>query len=96
MCINKPNYPGYGSPCNGCGECCKSKPCPISEKYFLWEYDTEEANYKCVASKFKAGRYWCDAIHNPKRYSIKLSKFTKQERISCIWVNGVCKAKENK
>lgn len=84
MTTNAPDYPGYKSPCNGCGLCCLTAPCAVSREFGLWRKG------KCAALRQAAGRYWCDAIVNPRRVSVELSKIPKAKRIDAIGINTLC------
>ena len=83
-----PDYPGYGNPCNGCGQCCLDQPCPVSRQYKLWQ------DGKCKALSFKNGRYWCDVLSNPSRISLHIRKISYKHRLDAIGVNGKCDAKK--
>lgn len=82
-----PEYPGYGASCNGCGECCKDRPCPVSRQFQLWR------DGKCKALSWRAGRYWCDVIALPDRLAVALRKIPRAARIDAIGAVGVCDAK---
>jgi len=50
-----PAKPAYGEPCNGCGACCASEPCPIgavislrrSGRCSALEWDEGQSRYRC-------------------------------------------------
>lgn len=64
-----PNYPGYkASACNGCGLCCLTSPCAVSDQAGLW------VNGRCKALKYRAGRYWCELAIDAKRVKVALGK----------------------
>lgn len=50
-----PPKPGWGAPCNGCGVCCLSEPCPLGRLVTLrWRgpcrllrWDGAGARYRC-------------------------------------------------
>lgn len=79
-----PAYPGYKAACNGCGLCCLTVPCVVSSNYGLWK------DGRCRALRQVAGRYWCDAVSNPGRVSVKLSKVPKEMRASMVGAIGIC------
>jgi hypothetical protein len=58
-------YPGFGAECNGCGDCCRFSPCPLSKRHNLW------INGACKALKQEEDRYWCDGLLNPQVYGIQ-------------------------
>lgn len=58
-----PDYPGYGNPCNGCGQCCQFGPCPVAMHFKTW------VNGQCKALISKSGRYWCGMMTKPAKYS---------------------------
>ncbi|MGE5319654.1 MAG: hypothetical protein ACM3KD_05700 [Hyphomicrobiaceae bacterium] len=88
MAHSTPSYPGYGSPCNGCGQCCLNQPCAVARQFRLWK------NGACRALSFRAGRYWCDVIVKPGRVSTTLRKLPLDVRLDCIGVVGRCDAKK--
>lgn len=80
-----PEYPGYKArECNGCGLCCLTVPCAIAAQFRLWKAG------KCRALRFAAGRYWCDAIINPRRISVALAKHSKAERLDAMGGDTGC------
>lgn len=77
--MSAPEYPGYkAAVCNGCGLCCKTVACSVSLQFGLWR------DGKCRALRFEAGRYWCDAIRNPRRVSVRLASYKKAAIIDAI------------
>lgn len=54
--------PDFGSPCNGCGHCCRTVACALSVKYL------GSAVATCVALEHQDGRYWCGLVRNPAKY----------------------------
>lgn len=57
-----PEYPGYGSPCNGCGFCCAAEPCQIARDFAGF---TEGP---CPAMEFEGERFVCGIVKAPSRY----------------------------
>lgn len=58
-----PAKPAQGSPCNRCGVCCISVPCPIAEEAFdLAPFD------RCPALERGALQYSCGLVTRPSRY----------------------------
>lgn len=85
MKAKAPPYPGYkAAECNGCGQCCLTLPCNVSAQFDLWR------DGKCRALRFAAGRYWCDALVDPRRVSVALSKKTKAERADALGTGMGC------
>ena len=77
-------YPGYKEPCNGCGLCCSTVPCAISSQFGLWK------DGRCKALQQLPDRMICKVISNPRSVSIRLSKWTKQQRMDAIGSLGIC------
>lgn len=55
--------PAYGSPCNGCGHCCKKQCCGYAQ-----ELMGASIIGPCKALEFEDGRYWCGLARDPARY----------------------------
>jgi hypothetical protein len=54
--------PAYGSPCNNCGQCCRSELCPLGHELFgTWEGP-------CPAHERTADGFGCGLVLNPQRY----------------------------
>lgn len=49
--------PAFGSPCNGCGLCCKLEVCRIGKMVF-----GEAQAAPCPALEKEDGRYWCGIV----------------------------------
>lgn len=85
-----PWYPGYQSPCNGCGLCCLDRPCPVCQQHDLWRND------KCKALLFRAGRYWCGVVVEPHRFlaiTHKQGLRIKDDLKDAIGIKGICDAR---
>ncbi len=52
--------PLYGNPCNGCGACCMSVPCPISQAIFN--------KPSCPALEWTGNAYTCGLFTNLSAY----------------------------
>lgn len=67
-----PLYPGYkASVCNGCGVCCLTGPCGVSEQLGLWK------DGKCRSLIFSAGKYRCKMAIDPGMVSTKFKHYDK-------------------
>jgi hypothetical protein len=55
--IHAPEMPGYMQPCNGCGYCCAAEVCEVGKALH-----GEEQSAPCPSMRFRAGRFWCDAV----------------------------------
>ena len=84
--MNKaPGYPGYKAPeCNGCGLCCLTVPCAVASQFGLWK------DGRGRALRFAAGRYWCDAVINPRRVSVRLTKYSKAVIMDAMGAGAGC------
>ena len=60
--MNTVERPGFGKPCNGCGECCKEEACKLSRDFL------KSTVAPCVALEFDEGRYWCGLVRNPAKH----------------------------
>jgi hypothetical protein len=54
-----PAKPAVGAPCNGCGVCCLSAPCPLGIVL------SGRRTGACAALRWDGGRYVCGAISQP-------------------------------
>lgn len=55
--------PPYGSPCNGCGDCCRNQLCPLAEKAFpAWMAP-------CPALVQQGNKFVCGLVTHPERYA---------------------------
>lgn len=62
-------YPGYkAKACNGCGLCCLSAPCPISNQFNLWQ------GGRCQALTKTGDSYACMVLINPTAVSFALGR----------------------
>lgn len=59
----KRDRPAYGSPCNGCGECCIDTPCPLAQHLFGL------AEGPCPALIDHGDSYGCGVVETPRRYA---------------------------
>lgn len=84
--MERGNYPGYrAKECNGCGLCCLSAPCSISQQYGLWQRG------RCIALvKSLAGRYVCGVLTAPAVISKRLAMIPQKERESAIGMGFGC------
>lgn len=62
--VEAPPKPTFGAPCNGCGVCCASEPCPIGALL------TGSLGGACAALTFSddTGRYDCGLVIDPARW----------------------------
>lgn len=60
--MNAPAKPSFGSPCNGCGYCCKAIPCVLARDMI----GAREG--PCPALEHDDGRYWCGLIRAPHKH----------------------------
>lgn len=58
-----PPKPNVGAPCNGCGVCCASEPCPLGMVL------SRRLHGRCAALAWDAGRtrYVCQAVAAPEQ-----------------------------
>lgn len=62
-------YPGYKAPaCNGCGLCCLSAPCSVSQQFSLWQRG------RCLALSRTGDSYVCLVLVNPGAVSHQLGR----------------------
>jgi hypothetical protein len=59
-----PSKPRPGEPCNGCGVCCATKPCPVAIVFL------HQRRGSCRALLWQAedSRYVCGMLKEPHRY----------------------------
>lgn len=68
--------PSFGSPCNGCGVCCKVTPCLIAiEVIGAAEWSP------CPVLELEDGRYWCGLLRSAHKHIPGLE--------AKPWVDGV-------
>ncbi|MGI4777126.1 MAG: hypothetical protein ACRYGA_03255 [Janthinobacterium lividum] len=77
--VEAPPKPAFGEPCNGCGVCCASEPCPIGAILRKRLHGT------CAALEFTddAGRYGCGLVADPARWLPRVSRW------SAPWVSRI-------
>jgi hypothetical protein len=56
--------PAFGQPCNGCGVCCATEPCPIGMLV------SRRRRGACAALSWNSGesRYRCGVVSEPERF----------------------------
>lgn len=59
-----PNKPAEGLPCNGCGVCCATEPCPVA-LVFLFQ---RRGACKALLWNGDGNVYRCGMAQNPERY----------------------------
>ena len=66
--VSAPDKPALGAPCNGCGVCCTSEPCPIGILV------SRRMNGACAALTWADGdsRYRCGLMAEPARFLPRL------------------------
>lgn len=59
-----PSKPAVGEPCNGCGVCCATEPCPLGIVV------SRRLRGACAALQWDAagGRYRCGVVDEPRRW----------------------------
>ena len=79
--VEAPIKPRAGAPCNGCGVCCASEPCPVGVLV------TGRTGGRCAALEFSddAGRYLCGLVSDPA------SRLPRVLRWSAPWVAKVAR-----
>lgn len=69
-----PAKPRVGAPCNGCGACCISEPCPVSRVWLghregacpALKWDDAALRYQCgMATRPGDSLAWLPAVANP-------------------------------
>lgn len=78
------SYPGYRRACNGCGLCCLSSPCAVSQQFKLWIHG------RCKALVKLADKYVCGVIRDPQVLDPRLARTPLDERLSAIGVGHGC------
>lgn len=61
--MTAPEKPAYGSPCNGCGQCCQDQLCPLGARVF------KRWRGPCPALEGKDEAFVCGLVMNPRRYA---------------------------
>ncbi|SCK15946.1 hypothetical protein [Vogesella sp. LIG4] len=59
-----PAKPAFGAPCNGCGVCCASAPCPLSRLLLRHRHGPCPA----LIWQADAARYHCGLLTAPRQY----------------------------
>lgn len=59
-----PAKPPEGGPCNGCGVCCASEPCPAGRLVSRRRHGA----CKALVWQAQAGRYRCGLVEQPRHY----------------------------
>lgn len=59
-----PHKPAFGAPCNGCGVCCASEPCPLS----LVLLGHRQGSCPALTWQPDGGRYGCGLVFAPARH----------------------------
>jgi hypothetical protein len=58
-----PAKPIYGTPCNGCGQCCMGELCPPAKDFWPGRKGP------CPALEYESNRFWCGLIRRPSFYT---------------------------
>jgi hypothetical protein len=87
--MERGTYPGYrAEKCNGCGLCCLTAPCSISQQFGLWRHG------RCIALQSAtdgvATRYFCGVLTAPATISKRLAALTQEARDDAIGVGRGC------
>jgi len=59
-----PPKPAMTQPCNGCGVCCASEPCPLG----IWISRRRRGACRALQWSESQTRYRCGAVDSPARY----------------------------
>ena len=57
-----PIKPKFGSPCNGCGQCCSVEPCALSKEFI------GSSSAPCVALERDGDKMICGLVRRPAWY----------------------------
>jgi len=71
--VDVPQKPNEGAPCNGCGICCASEPCPVAIVFLSQRRGSCRALEWDDEGKF----YRCGMLLRPEFYLPKLPRFAK-------------------
>lgn len=83
--MERGTYPGYrAAQCNGCGLCCKTSPCSVSNQFGLWR------NGRCIALMQVGDRHACGVITAPLEVDRQLAAVPLAERLSAIGAGHGC------
>ena len=79
--VEAPDKAGTGQPCNGCGVCCVSEPCPVGVLF------TGRTRGACRALDFsdERGRYLCGLVSDPA------SRLPRVLRWSAPWISRLAR-----
>jgi hypothetical protein len=56
--------PAWGEPCNGCGVCCATEPCPVG----MLISRQRQGACKALLWNAEEGRYRCGVVSEPQRF----------------------------
>ena len=59
-----PQPPGFGQPCNGCGLCCLTQPCPLG----MFIGRTTQGPCSALIWSEGAGAYRCGVLASPSQF----------------------------
>lgn len=68
--------PPYGSPCNGCGQCCAQAPCPLGEFVFGVNFG------KCPALIDRGDIARCGLVVEPEKHAPQRTALVGREELS--------------
>ena len=79
-----PPKPEYGAPCNGCGACCATEPCPVGVVI------SRRRTGACAALLWSDadGRYLCGAVSRPEAVLPRVLRFAAPllSRLARRWI----------
>jgi hypothetical protein len=78
-----PAKPLYGTPCNGCGQCCMGQLCPPASE--IWP----GRKGPCPALEYEGDRFWCGLIRHSTLYTQEQTDSKADELLSSYFANGV-------
>ncbi len=74
--MNALTKPAYGSPCNGCGLCCKNELCPLGAFVF------NDWKGPCPALHENDGQFSCGLVNKPETYAPVLTAISGKDAMS--------------